>query len=79
MIINDRPPELSVTFGSGSHLLISQAYTSKRRILIQVLPVPNAYTKSGDAYIQFAKSSCCLLMHICIFIAILRQNAYMYE
>ncbi len=27
---------------------ISQAYTSKRRILIEVLPVPNAYTKSGD-------------------------------
>ncbi len=32
----------------------AQAYTSKRRILIQVLPVPNAYTKSGDAYIHFA-------------------------
>ncbi len=30
----------------------SQAYTSKMRILIQVLPVPNAYTKSGDAYID---------------------------
>ncbi len=32
---------------------ISQAYTSKRRILIQVLPVPNAYTKPGDAYIHY--------------------------
>ena len=29
-----------------------QAYTSKRCILIQVHPVPNAYTKSGDAYIH---------------------------
>ncbi len=72
----------------------AQAYTSKRRILIQVLPVPNA--KSGDAYIRFAKSFSCLLMHVCIFIAIrpvcvhhgvrigcliaiLRQNAYMHE
>ena len=36
-------------------LLKPQAYTSKRRILIEVLPVPNAYTKSGDAYIHFAK------------------------
>ncbi len=32
---------------------ISQAYTYKRRILIQVLPVPNAYTKSANAYINF--------------------------
>ena len=32
-----------------------QAYTSKRRILIQVLPSSNVYTKSGDPYIHFAK------------------------
>ncbi len=37
---------------------ITQAYTSKRRILNQVLPVPNVYTKSAHAYIHFA--------HICI-------------
>ncbi len=30
----------------------SQAYTSKRRIFIQVLPVPNAYTKSANACIH---------------------------
>ncbi len=53
---------------------LPQAYTSKRRILIEVLPVPNAYTKSGDAYIHFAKSFCCL--HICIFIAISPQCVY---
>ncbi len=41
----------------------AQAYTSKKCILIEVLPVPNAYTKSGDAYIHFAKFFCCLLMH----------------
>ena len=29
--------------------LVTQAYTSKRCILIQVLPGPNVYTKSGDA------------------------------
>ncbi len=26
---------------------VSQAYTSKRRILIEVLPVPNAYTNGS--------------------------------
>ncbi len=41
----------------------AQAYTSKRRILIQVLPATNAYTKSANACIYFAKSFCCLLMH----------------
>ncbi len=30
----------------------SQAYTSKRRILIEVLPVPNVYTKSANACIH---------------------------
>ena len=55
---------------------IAQAYTSKRCILIQVLPVPNVYIKSGNAYIYFAKSFCCLLMHICIFIAIRPQCVY---
>ncbi len=30
-----------------------QAYTSKRRTLIQVLPVPNAYTKSANACIHY--------------------------
>ncbi len=39
-------------------LTLSQAYTSKRRILIQVLPVPNAYTKSANA--------CIGKMNICI-------------
>ncbi len=44
----------------------SQAYTFKRRILIQVLiPSPNAYTKSDDGYIHFAKSFCSLLMNVC--------------
>ncbi len=43
---------------------ISQAYTSKRRILIQVLPVLNAYTKSANACIPYAKSFCYLHMHI---------------
>ncbi len=56
--------------------LESKAYTSKRRILIEVLPVPNAYTKSGDAYIHFAKSFCCLLMNVCIVIAIRPQCVY---
>ncbi len=31
----------------------TQAYTSKRRILIEVLPVPNAYTKSANACIHY--------------------------
>ncbi len=44
----------------------SQAYTCKRRILIEVLPAPNAYTKSANACIHYAKSICYLLMHICI-------------
>ena len=55
----------------------TQAYTSKRRKLIQVLPVPNAYTKFGDAYIHFANSFCYLLMHVCIFIAIRPQCVYL--
>ncbi len=38
----------------------SQAYTSKRRILIQVLPVPNAYTKSGDATKGVGKMNICM-------------------
>ena len=54
----------------------SQAYTYKMRILIQVLPVPIAYTKSGDAYIPFVKSFCCLLMNVCIFIAIRPECVY---
>ncbi len=53
-----------------------QAYTSKSPILIEVLPVPNAYTKSVDAYIHFAKVFCCLLMNVCIFIAIRPQCVY---
>ncbi len=40
-----------------------QAYTYKMRILIQVLPVPNASTKSANACIHYAKSFCYLLMH----------------
>ena len=35
---------------------MSQAYTSKRCILIQVLSAPNAYTKSVNACIHYAKS-----------------------
>ncbi len=49
--------------------IFSQVYIPKRCTLIQVLPPANAYTKSDHAYIDFAK----------FFIAILRQNAYMYE
>ena len=47
-------------------LMTTQAYTAKRRILIEVLPVPNAYTKFANACIHYAKSFCYLLMHICI-------------
>ena len=32
--------------------VVPQAYTSKRRILIEVFPVPNAYTKSANACIH---------------------------
>ena len=53
-----------------------QAYTCKRRILIQVLPPPNLYTKSANACTHFAKSFCCLLMHICIIVAIRPQCVY---
>ncbi len=42
---------------------ISQAYTSKRRILIEVPPVPNAYTKSANACIHYAKFFCYAYMH----------------
>ncbi len=45
--------KLPVSLSNVSPLVgIPQAYTSKRRILIEVLPVPNAYTKSADACIQ---------------------------
>ncbi len=44
----------------------SQAYTCKRHILIRVLPLSNAYSKSANARIQFVKSFCYLPMHICI-------------
>ncbi len=49
----------------GNHKLATpQAYTSKRRILTEVLPVPKAYIKSANACIHYAKSFCYLLMHI---------------
>ncbi len=40
---------------------LTQAYTSKRSILIQALPAPNAYTRSANACIHFAKSFCELM------------------
>ena len=56
----------------------AQAYTSKRRILILVLLVSNAYTKSGDAYINFAKFFCCLNVcsWMCASLLQLDLNAY---
>ncbi len=45
--------------------VIPQAYTTKGCTLIQVLPPPNAYTKSY----------CCLLIHIFIFME-MNLNAY---
>ena len=74
-------------WGTTSYVkTISLSYTRKGRTLIQVLPAPNAYTKSY----------CCFLMHVCImywnetecvhrhksvytFSLILMQNAYMHE
>ncbi len=49
----------------NSSVLKAQAYTVKRRILIQVLPLPNAYTKSANACIQFA-NTCISRFGICI-------------
>ena len=43
--------------GLGQHK--SQAYTSKRRILIQVFPPPNEYTKSANACIHYV----CIIMY----------------
>ena len=56
----------------------TQAYTCKRHILIQVLPVPNAYTRSANAYIHYAKSFCYFLMHICIFTENFNQTLNVY-
>ncbi len=42
---------------------VSQAYTSKRRILIEVLPVPNAYTKSANACIHIKCQIILLFAH----------------
>ncbi len=53
-----------------SYIHDTQVYIPKRRTLIQVLPLANAYPKSAHAYIHFAKLFCYLLMHVCIFIAI---------
>ncbi len=52
--------------------LITQAYTSKRRILIQVLPVPNAYTKSTNECIHYANPFviCSCIYVFCLRIAI---------
>ena len=38
--------------GENFTFMGSQAYTSKRRILIQGLPPPNAYTKSANGQVQ---------------------------
>ena len=38
------------------YVAITQAYTCKSRILIQVLPPPNAYTKSANECIHYANS-----------------------
>ncbi len=44
-------PEGAANMRGGKMLLFSQAYTSKRRILIQVLPVPNVYRKTPNKLI----------------------------
>ncbi len=45
------------------NLTLTQAYTYKSHILIQVIPPPYAYIKSANARIHYAKSFCYLLMH----------------